>query len=80
MSRGLVFFIQFEYGIGGTEMSGKDKKSRNEEYLSIIRDAVSQIQYGTVTISIQDGVIVQVERSERYRLKSEQAGGRSQKV
>lgn len=55
-------------------MSGKDKKSRNEEYLSIIRDAVSQIQYGTVTVSIQDGVIVQVERSERYRLKNEQQG------
>lgn len=56
-------------------MSGKDKKNRNEEYLSIIRDAVSQIQYGTVTISIQDGVIVQVERSERYRLKNVQPGG-----
>lgn len=62
-------------------MSEKEKKNRNEEYLSIIRDAVSQIQYGTVTVSIQDGVIVQVEKSERYRLKStERDGGRPQKA
>lgn len=57
------------------QMSEKDKNNRNEEYLSIIRDAVKEIQYGTVTVSIQDGVIVQVEKSERYRLRNSSSDG-----
>lgn len=50
-------------------MSGNSRDNRNEEYFSIIHAAVQDVRYGTVTINIQDGVIVQVEKSERYRLK-----------
>jgi hypothetical protein len=34
-----------------------------------IAQALRELQYGTVTIVVQDGVIVQVERTERTRFK-----------
>ncbi len=33
-----------------------------------IRDALRELRYGTVTVIVQDGVVVQVERTEKLRL------------
>ncbi|MBC8142841.1 MAG: YezD family protein [Armatimonadetes bacterium] len=42
----------------------------NPEYpLSAIEDAVRSIQFGTVQIVIQDGRIVQIEKTEKIRLR-----------
>ena len=41
--------------------------------LRYVEDALRGLQYGTVTITVRDGVIVQVERTERRRF---QRGGR----
>lgn len=35
----------------------------------VVRDAVKGLQFGTVTVIVQDGVVVQVERTERRRLR-----------
>ena len=32
-----------------------------------VEDALSGLQFGTVTLLVQDGVVVQVERTERQR-------------
>ena len=37
--------------------------------LDRIRDALVDLRYGQVTIIVQDGVIVQVEKTEKLRLK-----------
>lgn len=37
------------------------------DYISRIRKLVSEIRYGTVTIVVQDGKVVQLERNEKYR-------------
>ena len=37
--------------------------------LERIRAALKGLRYGTVTIVVQDGVIVQVERSEKFRIQ-----------
>ena len=37
--------------------------------LDRIREALSGLQFGTVTVVIQDGVVVQVERTEKFRLR-----------
>ena len=36
--------------------------------LGRVRDALSGLRYGEVTVIVQDGVIVQVERTEKLRL------------
>jgi hypothetical protein len=37
--------------------------------LRYVEDALRELQYGTVTIVVQDGVVVQVERTERRRFQ-----------
>ena len=34
-----------------------------------IKDAVASVKYGTVTLVIQDGHVVQIEKNEKIRLK-----------
>lgn len=42
---------------------------RAEQALERVRDALAELRYGTVTIVVQDGVVVQVERTEKVRLQ-----------
>jgi len=41
---------------------------RPETAMEQIRDALRDLRYGQVTIIVQDGVIVQIDRVERKRL------------
>lgn len=45
-------------------------KEQDDDYLEMIRKFISNIKYGTVSIIIQDGKIVQIEKNEKYRIKS----------
>lgn len=36
--------------------------------LERVRDALRTLRYGTVTLTVHDGIVVQIERSERIRL------------
>jgi hypothetical protein len=36
--------------------------------LSKVRDALSGLRFGEVTVVVQDGVVVQVERTEKVRI------------
>ena len=36
--------------------------------LDRVRDALAELRFGTVTVVVQDGVVVQVERTEKVRL------------
>jgi len=46
-----------------TPIGGRDDPS-----LDRVRDALRTLRYGTVTITVHDGTVVQVDRSERIRL------------
>ena len=37
-------------------------------YLDRVRELVEETQYGTVTIIVQDGKVIQVDRTEKFRL------------
>lgn len=37
--------------------------------LAKVRDALNGLRYGQVTVVVQDGVVVQVERTEKVRIK-----------
>lgn len=51
---------------GDTEVHPEDK---SVDALGQIRRALSGLRYGTVCVVVQDGVVVQVERTEKIRLR-----------
>jgi hypothetical protein len=49
-----------------------DKTARNGVYddaIEQVRQALTGLRYGTISIVVQDGVVIQIERTERRRLK-----------
>ena len=49
-------------------MSINDNGSKDhDEYLTKILELVKGIKYGSVTIIVQDGKIVQVDKTEKFR-------------
>ena len=53
------------------EQHDRPETNLTELQLKKIREAVRDIRYGTVTLVIQDGRLIQIDRSEKIRLKSE---------
>ena len=45
------------------------RKENIELTLENVRKLVSSIQYGSITLVIQDNYVVQIERNEKIRLK-----------
>ena len=41
----------------------------NQELERKIRAALHEIQYGTVTLVIQDGKVIQIDKNEKIRLR-----------
>lgn len=46
------------------------ENNQNSEEIRILLEYIGKIRYGSVTVSIQDGKIVQIEKSEKIRLKN----------
>lgn len=46
--------------------------------LAAVKTALNGLQFGSVTIIVQDGVIVQIDRTEKRRLGKGLANGASQ--
>jgi hypothetical protein len=44
-------------------------ESEREQELAHIRDALRGLRFGAVNIIVQDGVIVQIDRTEKRRLR-----------
>lgn len=44
-------------------------RSALEQALIQIREALKDLEYGVLSIIVQDGVVVQIERTERKRLR-----------
>jgi len=48
----------------------------NSEVERALREALRSIRFGTVTLVVQDGRVIQIERNEKFRLnKGEQFDG-----
>ncbi len=41
----------------------------NRDVEAKIREALGEIRYGTITLVIQDGQVIQIDKSEKIRLK-----------
>jgi hypothetical protein len=46
--------------------------------LEEVRASLKNLRYGSVTIIVQDGVIIQIDRTEKRRLQSRRANHRTQ--
>lgn len=45
------------------------EKAENE-YLRIVQQMVEEIKYGTISIVVQDGKVVQIEQNKKIRLRN----------
>ena len=52
-----------------TRDDGFPGQDRTRDGLDRINAALRGLRYGTVTAVVQDGVVVQVERTEKFRLE-----------
>lgn len=43
----------------------------NREVERIVRDALSTIRFGTVSLVVQDGRVIQVDKSEKVRINQD---------
>ncbi len=51
--------------------------ARREQELQQIRDALRGLRFGSVNVVVQDGVVVQIDRTEKRRLRVSQSNGDS---
>ncbi len=52
-----------------TAIEPEQKEQWSSELELKIREALKAIRYGTVTLVIQDGRVIQIDKSEKIRLK-----------
>lgn len=45
-------------------------ESRRDRELAMIREALVGLRFGSVMVIIQDGVVIQIDRTEKRRLRS----------
>ena len=48
----------------------KTDNEKKETYLEIIDRLIRETKYGTVTVIIQDGKVIQVEKTDKIRLQN----------
>lgn len=51
-------------------MRNKEQNGQDETGLEWIRKLIQDVQYGCISIYIQDGKIVQIEKTEKYRVNN----------
>lgn len=52
-------------------MCGSDyvKLDPKETYMEIIQNLLNDMKFGTVTLIVQDGKVVQIDKTEKFRIK-----------
>lgn len=51
-------------------MMPKINETKNESYLEIIDGLINEMKYGTITVIVQDGKVIQIDKTDKIRLKS----------
>lgn len=49
-------------------MSNSQTDTWNRELEKVVRDALGTIRFGTITLVVQDGRVIQVDKNEKIRL------------
>lgn len=51
-------------------MGNREQNRQDEAGLALIRKLIQDIRYGSISIYVQDGKIVQIEKTEKYRINN----------
>ena len=51
------------------EKTARKNNQISEQYIKEILQSLKSINYGSITLVIQDGIVIQVETNEKIRLK-----------
>jgi hypothetical protein len=51
-------------------MQKNDNKVSADSYLKIIVEMLENMKYGSLTIIVQDGKVIQLDKNEKYRIKN----------
>ena len=57
------------HSAGGNGSNSDPREARLLQALEHVRQALRSLRYGQVVITVQDGVVVQVDRTEKTRLR-----------
>ncbi|MBQ8164568.1 MAG: YezD family protein [Clostridia bacterium] len=47
-----------------------EKDETKKSYLELIDNLIKDVKYGTVTVIVQDGKVIQIDKTEKIRLKN----------
>lgn len=53
----------------GTKTTADPNKNSDLQYLDVVQNLVDDLDFGQVTIIVQDGRVIQVEQNRKIRLK-----------
>lgn len=56
-------------GSPGSSQSGSQREVQREAELRQIQEALRGLKFGAVSIIVQDGVVIQIDRTEKRRLR-----------
>jgi hypothetical protein len=51
-------------------MPKSNHNGEQSSYLEILEKMIQEIQYGTISVIVQDGKVIQIDKTEKIRLKS----------
>lgn len=51
------------------ESKDSNKKRINTKNLNEVEKIISEMKFGSVTLIVQDGIIIQIEKNEKIRLR-----------
>lgn len=51
-------------------MSHKEENEELGKHLELLQEMLSDIQYGSIVITVQDGKIVQIDKTKKYRVRN----------
>ncbi|MGN0347765.1 MAG: YezD family protein [Lachnospiraceae bacterium] len=43
---------------------------KKESYLELIDNMIKEMKFGTITVIVQDGKVIQIDKTDKIRLKS----------
>lgn len=53
---------------GGVEVVNKFEKEHEKAFLKL-QEMLKDIKFGSITLIVQDGKVIQIEKNEKHRLK-----------
>ena len=51
-------------------MKEKDQTIADNSNLKMIADMIKDIRYGSITVIVQDGKVIQIDKTEKVRIKN----------